>query len=361
MKTKLLFQLTFFFFLIGTYQEGFAQSTDTSGLKTGPLFKSDEIFHVKLAADFRAIQKDRGDEASYHDALLTYVDTQGDSVQLPLKVRARGNFRRKSGVCSLPPLLLNFPEKKVGNTVFEKQNKLKLVTRCQFEEYVSQEYMVYKLYNLLTEYSFKARMALITYEDLSGKRKSETSYGFVIEDEELLAQRHQSTLRGKAVRTNMNVTDHIGMATLAVFQYMIGNTDWSVPYQHNIKLLERPSGLPMPIAYDFDHAGIVEAGYAFPAQELKLRSTRERLYRGYKYSPEIFSTVFDKFNLIKPQVYALYRGNPHLNEKYAARTLKYLDDFYDTINDPKRARAIFMGAEKKGERIEIGGLNNQDR
>lgn len=324
-----------------------SQSKDSTKVKVGPLFKSDKVLHVKLVADFRAIQKDRGDEESYHEALLRYVDKHGDSIALPLKVKVRGNFRRDANNCSLPPLLLNFPEKKVKNTVFEKQDKLKLVTRCQVEDYVAQEYMVYKIYNLLTDYSFKSRMAVVTYEDSSGKRKTETSAGFIIEDEDILARRLKTTLRSEKEKTKMNLTDQTAMATVAVFQYMIGNTDWSVPAQHNIKLLERSAGLPIPVAYDFDHAGIVEAKYATPAEMLNLRSTRQRLYRGYSYAPEIFAKVFENFNRIKPQVYALYRESPNLNEKYVDRTLKYLDEFYETINDPKRAKAAFMSDSKK--------------
>lgn len=348
MTTRFPRRLALMLLLLGIYIQGFClpQVADSTKVKTGPLFKSDEVLHIKLVADFRAIQKDRGDEVSYHQALLSYLDKQNDSISIPVKVKVRGNFRRKFGNCTLPPLLLNFPEKKVKHTVFEKQEKLKLVTRCQAEDYVAQEYMVYKLYNLLTEYSFKARIALITYEDSAGNRKTETSAGFIIEDEDVLAKRLRTQLRSKKTKTNMNVTDQVGMATVAVFQYMIGNTDWSVPFQHNIRLLEQSPGLPMPVAYDFDHAGIVEAKYAAPAEDLKLRNTRQRLYRGYSYAPETFATVFENFNRIKPQVYALYRRNPNLEEKYVDRTLKYLDEFYETINDSRRAGSIFMGDSK---------------
>ncbi len=349
--------------LTGNSQEARAQKLETeqdsTKTKTERLFRSDDVLQVKLVTDFRSLQKDRGEEVDYHEALMIYVDESGDSVQVPLKVKARGNFRRKSSNCSLPPLMLNFPEKKVKGTLFKNQDKMKLVTRCRDAGYIVQEYMVYKMYNLITDYSFKARMAMITYEDSSGKRKTETSPGFLIEDEEALAKRHNLTLRGKEAETKNYLTDQLGMCTMVVFQYMIGNTDWSVPFQHNIKLLDQPSGLPMPVAYDFDHAGIVEASYAAPAPELSLRSTRERLYRGLGYSEEIFAQVFEKFNHAKPEIYALYENNPQLNPAYTKRTLKYLDDFYELINNPNRARSVFMSnTKKKGDGVVIKGLNN---
>jgi hypothetical protein len=344
-------------FLLGTGAVGFAQNLETkkkaAKIKKQPLFASDDILQIKIVADFKAIQKDRGENPLYHKATLTYVDKKGDSVQLPVKMRVRGNFRRNTAHCNLPPLLLDFPGKKTAKTLFKNQDKLKLVTRCRFEEYIPQEYMVYKVYNFLTDFSLQARMAQVTYEDVAGKRKTEASLGFIIEDEEALARRHHMLLRSGKATTNMAVTNQESMATVAVLEYMIGNTDWSVPHQHNIIMLERTLGLPIPVAYDFDHAGIVEAGYASPAPELGLRSTRERLYRGLPYSEETFRKVFDNFNRIKPQIYALYEGSPHLNPAYVKRTLKYLDEFYKLINDPEAARSTFMsntGKRKEGLR-----------
>jgi hypothetical protein len=363
MKVPLYILITSIVCLTATYIPCFAQNPDTdkdsTKTKNQRLFKSDEVLQVKLLTDFRALQKDRNDDADYHEALMIYVDESGDSVHVPLKIKARGNFRRNSANCSLPPLMLNFPEKKVKGTLFKNQDKLKLVTRCRDAGYIVQEYMVYKMYNLITHYSFKARMAMITYEDSSGKRKTETSPGFIIEDEDALAKRHNMTLRGKEVETKNYLTDQLGMCTMVVFQYMIGNTDWSVPFQHNIKLLNQSTGLPMPVAYDFDHAGIVEASYASPAPELSLRSTRERLYRGLGYSEAIFAQVFEKFNQAKPDIYALYEGNSQLNPAYIKRTLKYLDDFYELINNPNQARSVFMGnTKKKSDDVVIKGLNN---
>lgn len=326
-------------------------------VKGQPLFSSDEVLNIRIITNFRELQRDRGDEPDYHEATIIYVEADGDTVQVPLKVKARGNFRRQASNCSLPPLLLNFPKKEVEETIFKNQDKLKVVTRCRYEDFVPQEYMVYKLYNLITDYSFKARMAMITYEDISGKRKTETSAGFIIEDEDLLAKRHKTTIKGKEPQTPTHLTDQLGMATMAVFQYMIGNTDWSVPFQHNIKLLEQPTGLAMPVAYDFDHAGIVEASYATPAPELKLRSTRDRTYRGLGYSEGIFAQVFENFNRVKPQIYELYETNENLNPAYVKRTLKYLDQFYEIINDPARARSEFM-TTSKGRGVVIKGMKD---
>ena len=81
------------------------------------------------------------------------------------------------------------------------------------------------------------------------------------------------------------------MATLAVFEYLIGNTDWSVPYQHNIRLLTVPAiKNPVPVPYDFDQAGLVEAFYALPSENIGVASVRERVYRSIAYPSAIVSS-----------------------------------------------------------------------
>jgi hypothetical protein len=130
---------------------------------------------------------------------------------------------------------------------------------------------------------------------------------------------------------------------MAVFQYMIGNTDWSVQFLQNIKLITVDStSLPTAIPYDFDHAGIVRAPYAKPTPELQMSSTLERRYRGYcMLEMNEFTAVFETFNRLKDDFYALYYGNPLLSSSYQKQTLKFLDQFYETINDPEKARKAF--------------------
>ena len=124
---------------------------------------------------------------------------------------------------------------------------------------------------------------------------------------------------------------------------MIGSTDWSVQFRHNIKLIAVDStSLPTPVPYDFDQAGIVRAPYARPAPELQMSSTLERRYRGYCV-PEMdyFNEAFETFNDLKDDFYGLYAGNPFLSERYIKKTIRFLDKFYKTINDPKKVRTAF--------------------
>ena len=150
--------------------------------------------------------------------------------------------------------------------------------------------------------------------------------------------------------------------TMTMFQYLIGNTDWSIQYQHNIVLLDNDTtNLPITIPYDFDHAGIVDAPYAHPAVELKMSSTQERRYRGYcMQSLDEFQPHFEKFNELKEEFYAIYQENELISDGFKKQTIRFLDDFYETINDPKKAKQEFISkpCDPNGtNKIIIKGLN----
>ena len=315
--------------------------------EAAPLFQKKDILPIKIETNLKVLLKDKVKNGDYHWAKLSFDGDQNDTVSMPINLKVRGNFRLMSGTCSFPPLLVKFPKKKVKNTVFEHQDKLKLVTQCYDAETVIHEYLVYEIYNLLAPgLSFKARLAEVTYIDSAGKIKPRINKGFFIENEADLAQRigaKNSYMKNlKLYQLEMRQT-----ATLVMFEYLIGNTDWSVPGLHNIKLFIQSDKLFLPIPYDFDLAGIVESSYAKPPEQLELTTVRERLYRGLDYPPEVFQEVFDKFNAIKPQLYALYEGNSLLDAKYIKRTIKYFDEFYADINDPKAIKKHFTSGRTK--------------
>jgi len=306
------------------------------------LFDSDEVLEFTLQGDLKELFKDRGDDPQYHVATLHYQADQ-NTIKIPLKIKTRGHFRKISSNCKYPPILLNFAKSSTPkSSAFKGQDKLKLVTPCRGDQYVIHEYLVYKLYNLITPKSFKARLVKVIYQDTVKNKSSDPYYGILLEEEKKMAMRNlASSLKKNGLRPNgIKKEDFLKMA---VFEYMIGNTDWSIQFQQNIKLITVDSiSLPIAIPYDFDHAGIVRAPYATPAAELQLSSTLQRRYRGYCI-PEMnqFTEVFETFNQLKDDFYALYKDNPLLSNRYQNQTLKFLDHFYETINNPQKAREAF--------------------
>ncbi len=334
-------------------------STDVAATTLGEepkedLFDAEDPLELTLEADLKSIVKDRrDDERPYRPARLWYLDQQGDTVSFDIGVKTRGYYRRIYLDCNVPPLRLNFKKKQVKNTVFAGQNKLKLVTHCKdkakaYEQFTLQEYLIYKVYNLITENSFRVRLVRLTYIDTGGKRKPVTKYGFLIEDEDLLAER----LGGRILKTGVihQEKTHRELATLlAVFQYMMGNTDWSVPGHHNIKLVFiGPNLPPISIPFDFDMAGLITTPYAKPDYRLHISSVRERLYRGYCRSEDEFQAAFAPFNEQQEAIYALFQDFEYLDEKVKGRSLDYLDDFYKTINKPRSVKRKFLAACLEG-------------
>lgn len=310
--------------------------------QASPLFDSDEVLELNLQGNLKKVFKDRGDDPQYHSATLQYK-ADLNTMNILIKIKTRGHFRKISSNCKYPPILLNFKKSATPKgSVFEGQDKVKLVTPCQGEKYVIYEYLVYKLYNLITPRSFKARLVKVIFQDTVKNKSSKPYYGMLIEEEKQMAKRNQSSSLEK-IGLRPKSTQKEDFLKMAIFEYMIGNTDWSVQFQQNIKLIMTDStSLPIAIPYDFDHAGIVRAPYAKPASALQLSSTLQRRYRGYCI-PEMnqFAAVFETFNRLKDDFYALYDGNPLLSSNYQSQTLKFLDRFYETINNPKKAREAF--------------------
>ena len=311
----------------------------------GPLFSSTEIIDLTIEADWRTVLSDRGEERDEHPATITFQNMGNATDSLPLQVRVRGNFRRQKKICQFPPIRLNFKKKGVKNTLFEGQDKLKLVTHCQtnrskYEQFILQEYLIYKAYNLITDQSFRVRLARITYQP-TGKGKPFTRYGFIIEDEDLMAERLNSKMLELSLHQEA-LEDH-SITRLSLFQYLIGNTDWSVPVNHNLALLghEETNAL-IAVPYDFDWSGLIDTPYAQPAEVLPIKKVTERLYRGYCRPLETLQPHLEMFMNRKPDLYHLFTSFEPLEKREKDRILNYLDAFYEVIENPRLIDREFM-------------------
>lgn len=339
------------FFLFGSYiyangpslQEVCACTEDSSSLEL-PLFAQDDIIEMTLRTDLKALLRDKKDERDYHPIELIYTSESGDSINLNAKSRVRGNFRRN--MCQFPPLRIKFDSAHVVGTLFEGQNKLKLVTHCnnkkkKFEQYIALEHLIYQTYNLLTDKSFRVRLVKMRYEDTRGKYDPIVRIGFLIEPIDQVASRLNGVeIETKNLHPNAMHGETVDM--LSVFEYMIGNTDWSIPGLHNVKIIfDKESNIHLPVPYDFDWCGTINAPYAFPNPTLNLTSIRERIYRGFCKSEEEFQRVFDQFLEKKEPILSLYENSPYLQEKTKADVLKYMNEFFQTLEDPKRLKREF--------------------
>lgn len=246
------------------------------------LFQSHEVMEITLRADFRSLRGDRGDERPSRPGQLSLLQTAA-SGDLSVELRTRGNTRRQRSVCRFPPLRVEFDAASSAGTPFEGQRRLKLVTHCRnsdpYERNVVEEYLIYRMYNLVTDQSFRVRPARLTYLDSSGRSDPQTRFGFFIESDDGMATRVGGVAVEDDDESRPRTVDAEALAVLAVFQFLIGNTDWSVAALHNIVAVVPPTGTPVPVPYDFDYAGFVDTPYAVPAENLGTSSVRTRVFR----------------------------------------------------------------------------------
>ena len=358
------YSLIFFFFCcvifpvsINAQDNTVKTSVPKKNLSHQDIFEGDDIFHFTLTGKLNNLFNDRNDNSSYHPILLQYLQRDSNVVSINLMVKTRGHFRRLKGNCKMPPLLLDFPKDQNKNSVFYKQKKLKLVVPCQGDDYVIREWMVYKIYNLISSKSFRAKLVQVDFLDSLNRRKKETHYCFLLEDDKKVAERNGAHVWKPKLFLKEN-TNKEEFRKMAVFQYLIGNTDWSVPFLQNIVLITKDSTkAPYAIPYDFDHAGIVDAPYAGPAPELGITSVRDRLYRGYcEKDKKNFAETFKLFNKVKDDIYNLYKNCPLLSKQYIKFINRYLDDFYKTINSERSIEAEFGKPCREDVHVEIKGL-----
>ncbi len=318
--------------------------SDRTELPT-PLFQSDEVLYLTLNMDMKTVLRDI-EEKEEHPAEIKYNDPEGNEIILPIKVRLRGNFRKDPVNCDFPPLRLNFSNTTVINTVFTGQDKIKLVTHCRtrkdlYEQNVLKEYLAYKLYNLFTEESFQVRLVHLTYADTEGKVDTLEKMAFLIEPNQQMARRNGCELF-EVERVAQNRTNRSKTTMMSVFQYMIGNTDWSVWALHNVELLKTESiALPIVVPFDFDWCGMVNAPYAAPAEQLPIESVRTRYYRGFCRPDAELQGTLDEFRQRREKIYETCRSVPFLTEKELDKILKYMDQFFKTIENPKAVNVEF--------------------
>ncbi len=306
------------------------------------LFSSDSMLRLKMQGDLDVCIQDRGEERSYHPVEVIWYHNQ-DSTSIPMEIRVRGNFRRRKSTCLFPPLHIKMKKDTVVGTVFEGQKKLKLVTHCRgknqaFEQKLFLEYLAYRSYNLLTEESFRVRLVEITYVHTGKDPYTEVHHGFLIEDDEDMAERIGGRLLEGGNIHPLQV-DPVAGNRMALFEYMIGNTDWSIPAMHNVKLVLREPGTPpLVVPYDFDWSGLVDAPYAEPNPMLGIASVRERLYRGFCRPEESWEPVWEVFLAKKEEMLALYETSPYLTKAEKQQAMRYLREFYDIIETPGRRK-----------------------
>ena len=311
-----------------------------------PLFSSAEPFAVTLITDFKALNRDRDPESKkrYPGELRTSGEG-GAEVSIPVQLSARGHARRNPRTCDYVPIRVEFPKTGLGKTVFARQEALKLVVQCvrsgDFEQYLLREYLAYRLFNVVTHKSFRARLAKVTYLDRATGQTTGTRSAMFVEDVDDVAKR----MEGRTValpRLLFKDVDADMLMPMMLFAYMIGNTDFSIFALHNVKIVQRPDKSLHPVPYDFDFSGLVRAPYAAPDRALILPSVRDRLYRGPCRRQEQVDPYVANFVAKKDLLLGLPASIPGLSKESRDDAQSYLQGFYSSIKTTRDVRKLFV-------------------
>ena len=305
-----------------------------------PLFQSAETIRLTISGPFGAIRRTAERSTDAHEASLSVVGAASETHAVRLS--ARGITRRRREVCAFPPLRVEFTQAPAAASLFSGQTRLKLVTHCRpaesFQQFVLLEYAAYRLLNTLSPRSLRVRLAAIDYVETGEDRPFASRLGFFVEDVDDAARRNALVEidTGNVRVAQLSPRD---AARFAIFQYMIGNLDWSMNAGppgteccHNAKLLGAAAGATgglVPIPYDFDHSGLVDAPYATPPELVPVGSVRVRRYRGFCVHNEAAQAAAAEVRAARAELMAVLGAIPQLDARNRNRASAYLAGFFE--------------------------------
>ncbi|MBT8098804.1 MAG: hypothetical protein KJO82_03595 [Gammaproteobacteria bacterium] len=318
-----------------------------------PLFEEDTILKAVVSAPLAQTYGQKRQEVRFYmPGQWSYIETEGETQRLDVSIRTRGDFRRE--FCNLPPLQLNFKKKQVNGTLFDGQDKLKLVAPCnhgsRYQQYVILEYLAYKTFEILTDFSYRTRLVRLTYLDGDEKLDAWTDLVFLIEDDADMARR-LGLERLRMLEVDYDELDHPKTAIVQLFQFLIGNNDYSVIRGendfccHNMDILGLPdldTGV-VPIPFDFDMSGLVNAAYAAPPVQVPVVDVRHRYFYGLCQPAEILEAAIAHMQAKRAEIRALFANSEALDKRNKQKSLDYVDSFYEILDSPQLLEEEIIG------------------
>ena len=335
-------------FIVSLSLIGQDASSQTTG-EADPLFQSNDVLQVTLEAPLNTLVRKKSKE-DYLTGLFRYTDADGSRIEFDVKLRARGNFRHDN--CDYPPVWLRLKKSQTKNTLFDKQDKLKLVVHCdsspRYHQIVLREYLAYRIQNALSDLSLRVRLLQINYVDTDKQRRSEPRYAFLIEHKDRAAKRI-GLKELEVAHTQVSQIYPAQLNLTSIFEYFIGNTDFSpiagAPGEdccHNYILFKKRDTKITATPYDFDQSGFVDAPYANPSPRFRLRSVKQRLYRGRCINNEQVENSIQQFRDKRDIIHSLLEGQEGFTEDTREELTDFVDKFYKVIENPKDIENLIL-------------------
>ncbi len=312
-----------------------------------PLFAAGDPIRLEIRGPISAIVDGPREKVTPRPSELSLF---GSGERHPIALTPRGITRLRRETCRFPPLRIEFVAPPAVTSLFAGQRRLKLVTHCRqaehFQQYVLLEYAAYRLYNLLTPASFRVRLATLDYINGNG-RPYVSRVGFLIEDKDDLGRRIGQRPAAVGDSVGLFRLEPRAAARSALFQYMIGNLDWSMKAGpagegccHNSRLFAAPgarSGAAdlLTVPYDFDYSGLVDAPYAGPPEGVPIDNIRQRNYRGYCQHITEARAFGAQLAPRRAEFTGLFTTIPGLDPRNQARASAYIDTFFNDLDSGK--------------------------
>lgn len=334
MRSLTVYFVLFLVSVCGVSAQEYVPTPEDTADVYAELFSREDPLHLSLKVDLKKFRRDRRKE-EYQDAELTCSVNDQFQITNPVRIMARGEFRRDN--CNFPPFWLNIRHSGITSDSLRDMevNRMKMVVRCRpastYENYVLREFLVYKIYNIITPYSYRVRLCRLKLIDTSKNNQEREDWAFIQEPDEVMGPRLNGAMY-KGNQLSMRSVNPEIMDLMALFCYMIANGDYSVRGRHNLKILTvRPPGPAgfLPVPYDFDYTGLVNTHYAIPGETLGIRTVRERYFLGPCRSKPVMLETIKKLASHKEEIYECINGFEYLPEKERADMVAYLETYYE--------------------------------
>jgi len=320
-----------------------AQAEDAAAEKPPKIFTDDAVISARAEAPWRNVMRHKESDRVW-EGVFRYTDRDGAAVSIPIEIAPRGLTRKR--VCDFPPLRFRFDKEAARGTAFRGAGSLKLVTHCLFnskyEQYYVKEYLAYRVYNLITDLSYRVQGLDMDYADDAEDDNPIERFAFLIEDPDDVARRNGlEKLDINDIEPDR--LDPLETSRFMLFQYLIGNLDWSAlggPGDHcchNARLIGPAPDAPIlnVLPYDLDSSGLVNAHYASPPEGLPVRNVRQRLYRGFCAHNDAVAPALEEYRNKRADIEALFKNEDRLDRGHRKRALAYIEDFYETLDSPE--------------------------
>jgi len=295
-----------------------------------------EIREIIIRTDVGSLIDHRNTDSAEQDAEFCIMTANGKQVERTyrIKVSARGKYRRR--ICDFPPIKLDFSKPDLRKQGLSDYDDFKLVTHCQEDksagnDHLLREYLIYQLYQQLTPYSYRVQLLRIQYIDTQGKISPLRRYGFLIEDTAELADRLGATVCDTCLNPHPSRVDMQTENMHALFQYFISNTDFSLPMLRNLKVLTVEDSTLIPVAFDFDFSGMVNASYAVPNLQIGQLSLQHRIFLGLPASNEVIEANLALFRQKRETLFDIIDRFKPLNREARDEMILFLEQFYSHI------------------------------